>query len=1174
MDHELLHFPVCRNEEAAGIYFLRIKELVSSVKQRAMNNPRNDRYWVEALTEILGGPGAFAAAERFANRLPPGYIERNSLIDAAFDAVHVADLETSYQGLALQDLADRDSNARVRGSRHNPTFGEIYILAVPPQEVVGPGHFRLRRYGFSGVELSEMVPVFESFGFAVVEVLPTLFSPVDSSDKPVHLDDIRLRWADKAGACTSLDPKADGQRLVDALNDVNTGHSEVDLLNRLVLAAGLRWQQVDVFRAYRHYCRQISARYSREELDEALFAFPSVAAALMSYFETKFDPAVSSRDEMMANSRSQVAVELGLVSDFDHDQILRGYLELIDATVRTNYYLRDSSGCPLPTLVFKFAASELSGGILSHPLLESFVYSSALEAVHLRAGLVARGGIRWSERIEDFRIEILGLAQAQIKKNAIIVPNGAKGGFVVKGSIDPGPDEVLEAYKTFIRSLLDITDNLVDGRVVTPDGVVALDGEDRYLVVAADKGTARFSDIANAISIEKDFWLGDAFASGGTHGYNHKAMRITARGAWTAVRRHFEQLDIDVQKDTIKVVGVGDMSGDVFGNGMLQSQTIALVAAFDHRHIFIDPDPDPASSFIERERLAALERSSWCDYDPKVLSAGGGVWSRDSKEIPLHPRVRAVLGVMKESLSPPELISAILEASVDLIWFGGIGTYLKDRDESDAEIGDPANDLVRITAEKVRARVIAEGANLAVTQRARIRYARRGGRINTDFIDNAAGVAISDREVNLKVLLDLAITEKLLDQAGRNVALSDASDEVVNRVVRQVDASIGAITDAVSASVAELDAFEALVDALESSKLLDRTVESLPSAEEFARRRSNGAGLIRPELAILLSYAKLDLKSALSESLVNDPTLSELVYAYFPSSVTQRFGCLISRHALYRQLVATSLAGEMVEKMGIVWARETSAEFDCTLAEVAAAFWASFKVLDGAGLWLKIENLDPFLAAETKARFNKAIAGVVDELARIYLYRRELVPADLIARDTALITSLVDSGYLSKWEVTPNIDLNELLGDTALTPVIGDELLRLSKLPRLVEAGEVSRQCGRPTEEVLVGFGEIDRIAQVDLFRNLLDGFKWSGRWMSWQIRGIRDDVNLWRVKACLAALETDSSIGPKEAVQNWQGLHHRNLTQVEMLFDEAARHPDEGLHLASLALRSLRNTV
>lgn len=1141
-----------------------------------MNNFGTNLRWVVALAEIIAGPDALATAESFAGRLPFGYIERTSLLDAAFDVAQLAALEADILERSSRELDQEDVEGTVSVGLDEPIPVGVHRLVVGSQKADTLGSLRLRRYGFSSVELSELVPVLESFGFVVIEVLPTLFAPKVPSEPAVHLEDIGLRWVGKIQTEISFELQINVQRLVDALKAVDEGHCEVDLLNRLVLAADLRWQQVALLRAYRHYRCQISSLYTETELDDALFVFPLVATALANYFEAKFDPGLSLRADLMVAARSQVVVELDSVVNFDHDQILRGYLELIDATVRTNYYLQDSEDYLSPTLVLKFDGSKVPSEMLSHTLLEVFVYHPDMEGVHLRAGLIARGGIRWSDRIKDFRTEILGLAQAQIKKNAVIVPTGAKGGFVVRDIANPRPEDVEITYKTFIRSLLSVSDNLVDGQVVTPEGIVAFDGDDYYFVVAADRGTASFSDTANAISLERGFWLGDAFASGGSHGYDHKAMGITARGAWIAVCHHFKQLDMDPQNDVIRVVGVGDMSGDVFGNGMLQSRSIALVAAFDHRHIFIDPDPDLAISFAERERLAAFERSSWADYDPKAISLGGGVWSRDSKEIPLHPQARALLGVDAESLRPPEVISAILQSSVDLIWFGGIGTYIKDRDESDAEIGDPTNDVERITADKVRARVIAEGANLAVTQRARVRYSRRGGRINTDFIDNAAGVAISDREVNLKILLGLAIKENLLDLAGRNLILSEVANEVALEVLRQVGQSIEAITSALPVSVRELDAFEALIESLERSKRLDRRAESLPIAEEFAKRRGAGAGLIRPELAVLLAYAKSDLAAAIErEPLVVDPTLSNLIFSYFPDAISQRFNDLIPRHPLYRQLVATNLAGEVIDQMGIVWANETSAEFNCALVEVAAAFWASWKVVDGTGLWVLLRDLGSKLSADTQIRLNKAIVDVIDELARIYLGRPEMVvPAQVVARDQKVVASMVESSYLIGQRLSPDKNIKDLLIDVEVTSEVANRLLVMSKVPRFVEIGEVSRKLARSLEEVLFTFDYIDQEAGIDAILGLLGTVTWGGRWISWQIRGIRDDLVRWRSEVCLVVLMADSSVSPKEAVQVWQVLHIRTLEQVQEILDKAIKYPGEEMTLVSLALRLLRNMV
>ncbi|MHB1931148.1 MAG: NAD-glutamate dehydrogenase domain-containing protein, partial [Acidimicrobiales bacterium] len=612
--------------------------------------------WADRLARALGGDRA--AAEAFRSRVPAGYEHQVGPEQAAVDARHLAALQGPQR------------------------------FAVSTGD--GDG-FRLRRYGRGAVELSAFLPVLESFGLAVVEAVPMAIGP-GPDGVGAHIDDFGLRRLTPAAFA-----EADGQRLVEAIGAVIQGRADADSLNRLVLAAGFDWVQVRLLRAYRRYRRQAGTPYTDEQLDDPLVAFPSVTRALVALFEARFSPDAPGDD---GAARATVLAGLADVQHLEQDQVLRGYLALVDATLRTSYFLRSPDGSPLPGVTLKLDSSAVPDLPLPRPLVEAWVHGPDVEGIHLRFGPVARGGIRWSDRPDDFRTEVLGLAAAQVKKNAVIVPTGAKGGFVRRGRGAPTAAGVQAAYEAFISSLLGITDNYAAGRVVTPARVVARDGDDPYLVVAADKGTATFSDAANALAEARGFWLGDAFASGGSHGYDHKAMGITARGAWVAVRRHFHQLGIDVQTETITAAGIGDMSGDVFGNGMLQSRAIALVAAFDHRHVFLDPDPDPKASFAERQRLFALGRSSWADYDRSVISEGGGVWPRDAKSVPLSPQAQRVLGATASELSPPELISAILRAPVDLLWFGGIGTYIKAPDEPDAEVGDHADDLLRVTADQ------------------------------------------------------------------------------------------------------------------------------------------------------------------------------------------------------------------------------------------------------------------------------------------------------------------------------------------------------------------------------------------------------------------------------------------------------------------------------------------
>ena len=868
--------------------------------------------------------------------------------------------------------------------------------------------------------------------------------------------------------------------------------------------------------------------------------------------------------------------ELDLVPQLRQDEVLRGYLRLIDATVRTNYFQTDSAGRHSLVLALKFDSSLVPDLPAPRPRVETFVHGPSVEGVHLRAGLIARGGLRWSERPSDFRTEVLDLAFAQVKKNAIIVPTGAKGGFVrrrlspANGGAGPDPDEVRAAYEAFVRALLDVTDNLVAGEVVHPPQVVTWDGPDPYLVVAADKGTATFSDLANSLSEEYGFWLGDAFASGGSHGYDHKAMGITARGAWVAVRRHFHQLGIDVQADPIRVVGVGDMSGDVFGNGMLRSKSIRLVAAFDHRHVFLDPDPDPIVSFAERARLAALPRSSWADYRPELISKGGGVWPRHAKTVPLGPAAQRVLGVAAAALSPPALISAILAAPVDLLWFGGIGTFVKAPGEPDSSVGDHGNDAVRITADDVRARVIAEGGNLGITQRARIRYSRRGGRINTDFIDNAAGVATSDREVNLKVLLALAIERGRLASSERDAYLARSADEVAGEVLRQVDHSVAALSRAVPGSARELDAYAALMDVLEEAGRMDRAVEVLPSGEELGVRREAGAGLIRPELAVLLAYAKSDLVARVEASDESaDRALLGAVVPYFPGPIRDSFADLIPQHRLYPQLVATDLAGEIVDQLGIVWAHETAAELGRDVAEVAAAFWAARQVVGAGERWTELELLSPRLSADAEAALHATVSDAVARLARAYLTSPGPVAVgEIIRRDGPLTASLRPAPFSDATKTD-----EDALVDLGVERQVAHRFVSTAACAEVGEAGPVARLSGRPVNEAaiavdLIGKGVgLDRL--VDGVRAALAVVPAPGRLTAWQGRALIDDVRAWQRRAAADALKHPGP--PGEAISAWEAAHQRGLRRAALLPSGAGPATTDPLALAALVLRRLQ---
>ena len=801
------------------------------------------------------------------------------------------------------------------------------------------------------IPLSEMVPVLEAFGFKVIEEFP--FDTETGRRGWIH-DFLVESPGGEHFDLDFLKAHAEG-----ALRAVLVSEQENDQFNTLVVRCRLRVEEVSWLRAYYRYLRQTVLSYGLLTVVEALGRHPDLTRALVSLFRARFELDLDDREQAMERARQDVRRGLADVQAIDEDRILRLYRELIEATLRTTAFCTSSR-----TLAFKIDSAAVPGMPAPVPFREIWVYSPRVEGIHLRGGPIARGGLRWSDRRDDFRTEVLGLVKAQMVKNAVIVPTGAKGGFYPKQLPPPGDREAwiaegTEAYKIFIEALLSLTDNVVDGEVVPPDGVVSHDAADPYLVVAADKGTATFSDIANAISLERGFWLGDAFASGGANGYDHKAMGITARGAWISVQRHFLEMAVDVQKDVVSVIGVGDMSGDVFGNGMLLSNTLKLVAAFDHRHIFIDPDPDPAASWEERRRLFELPRSSWADYDEKLISDGGGVFSRTQKSIELSDPIRGLLGIEAKEVTPNELIRAVLMAEADLLWFGGIGTYVKATGESDAAVGDRANDDIRVDARQLRVKVIGEGANLAITQPGRIAFAQGGGRINTDFIDNSAGVDCSDNEVNIKIALQGPLRSGELPLEARNDLLEDMTEDVAALVLRDNLLQTQALSVAEAGGASVLPAFQRVVQQLEVEGRLDRRVEQLPGDDQLMQRAASGAGMERPELAVLLAYSKMSLYEALVESdIPDDPLLVEDLLLAFPDELRARFQGEIESHSLRREIIATKVANQMVNRGGIALPFELAEEHAMPLSCVGAAFVAARELFGMRDLWRTIDSAE------------------------------------------------------------------------------------------------------------------------------------------------------------------------------------------------------------------------
>jgi len=787
------------------------------------------------------------------------------------------------------------------------------------------------------------------------------------------------------------------------------GELESDPFNRLVISACLDWREVMVLRAFGRYLRQVGIAFSQAYMATTLAKSPGIAKLLVELFRVRFDPdwqdaeGGESRDARLTAIQRRVKASLQGVSNLDEDRILRRFFNLVRATVRTNFFQTGEDGEPKPYISFKFDGRKVRQLPPPRPRYEIWVYSPRLEAVHLRAGDVARGGIRWSDRRQDFRTEILGLVKAQIVKNAVIVPVGAKGGFIVKRSADgltreEWLEEGIECYRTMIRGMLDVTDNLVDGELVPPPEVVRHDDDDPYLVVAADKGTATFSDIANRVSEEYGFWLGDAFASGGSAGYDHKAMGITARGAWESVKRHFRELGRDVQSEDFTVVGVGDMAGDVFGNGMLLSEHIRLVGAFNHLHIFVDPDPDPAVSFAERKRLFETPRSSWTDYAPEKLSAGGAVFERGAKSLTVSPEVQERFGLAKDTVTPDELIRAMLRSAVDLLWFGGIGTFVKSSAESHGDAGDRVNDSVRVDGSELTARVVGEGANLALTQRARVEFAQSGGKINTDAIDNSAGVDTSDHEVNIKILFGEVLARGGMTREERDKVLAGMTDEVAELVLRDNYLQTQAISVAAAQGVSALDQQARLIRNLERSGRLQRQLESLPNDEALAERQTSGLGLTRPEIAVLLAYAKIALyQEILASDLPDDPTLSGDLALYFPKPLRERFRDAIEGHRLRREIIATHVTNSTVNRVGPTFITQMMEETGAPATDIARAYTIARDAFELRRVWEEIESLDNKVPAELQIEMIEEIARLVHR-STLWLLRHARQRLDVARR--------------------------------------------------------------------------------------------------------------------------------------------------------------------------------
>jgi len=1026
--------------------------------------------------------------------------------------------------------------------------------------------------------LSDVLPVLQHMGVDVLD------------ERPYEIDRIGapMAWVYDFGLATPSGevpfPGTLPERFTDAITAVWAGRAEDDALNSLVLLAGLTWRQVAVLRAYVQWLRQGGLPFGEGYVQETLAAHPGIVARLVALFETRFHPDRSAGRESRTTALVDSLVEaIGSVESLDADRVLTSLLAAVRATLRTTAYTAGvfTGGAPLAIKLDPHAVPDLPE---PRPAREVWVSSPRVMGVHLRFGAVARGGLRWSDRREDLRTEVLGLVKAQTVKNTVIVPTGAKGGFVV---LDPA-DDGRACYKLFIGALLSLTDNLVEGAVVPPERVVRHDGDDTYLVVAADKGTATFSDLANSVAIERGFWLGDAFASGGSVGYDHKAMGITARGAWESVTRHFRELGVDVQSQEVTVVGVGDMSGDVFGNGMLLSEHLQLVAAFDHRHVFVDPTPDAAVSFAERRRLFELPRSSWADYDRALISPGGGVWPRTAKSVPVSEPMRVALGLDDgvEALSPAELVRAVLLAPVDLLFNGGIGTYVKASSESALDVGDKANDAVRVDGEQLRVRVVGEGGNLGLTQRGRIEFALAGGRVNTDAIDNSAGVDTSDHEVNIKIALNRVVDEGRLDATGRARLLVEMADEVAADVLTDNYAQNATLATESSAARGLLDAHQRYLRALERTGRLDRAVEDLPDDRALTERRRDGQALSNPELCVLLAYAKIETGDAVLHSgLPDDPVLAELLSDYFPGPLRRRFPTALSSHPLRREIVATTLTNRAVNVAGVTGLFRLAEETGAPLAAVVRAHAVARAVFDVDRLWDAPRELDNRVPAAVQVRLRTEATRLAERATRWLLRVPELTaePAASLAAVTerfAPPVAAVRAG-LPEWllgaDAEAYAERSAELRSAGVPPELAAEVAAAGLLATALDLTVVAETTGAPI--ALAGQVSQCLAERLDLvpLRELVIGLPRDRRWESMARATLRDDLAAEQaaLTADVLGLRQSDAEAAAELVERWAGswdvTQQRAATQLAELAG-GDRHELAELLVAVRTLRGLRS--
>ena len=1128
---------------------------VPEVDRRAIETQLADaaRRWEDDLRQALNDEEGEARAaplyKRFGSAFPAAYEEAVSPRQAVAD-------------IRRLDLLDREIKGGLALNLYRPLEG--------PQGRLG---FKLYRSG-APIALSDSLPMLERMGVRVLSERG--YQVTTDAGRPLWVHDFSLQLS----GADDIDAEAIAPLFEESFARVFEGVVENDDFNRLVLRAGLSADEIVVLRAYAKVMRQTGFALSKTFIETTLATHPRIARMLVALFKLRFDPGHSDKGAA-ASQINAIEQALDKVSNLSEDKVLRQYLALIGATLRTNYWRTGigTSGAAGPRrtfLSFKFDSAQIPGLPEPRPLFEIFVYSTRFEGVHLRGGKVARGGLRWSDRPEDFRTEVLGLLKAQMVKNTVIVPVGSKGGFVLKKA-PPMTDreaylkEGVDCYRDYLRGLLDLTDNRVGVAIVPPPQVVRHDADDPYLVVAADKGTATFSDYANAVSAEYGFWLADAFASGGSAGYDHKEMGITARGAWESVKRHFRELGINTQTTEFTCVGVGDMSGDVFGNGMLLSRHTRLLAAFDHRHVFIDPAPDVAASFAERERLYALPRSSWADYNQKLISPGGGIWARSEKSIPISPQVQAALGIAATKLTPAELISAILKAPVDLLYNGGIGTYVKATAETHADVGDRANDVLRVNGAELRCKVIGEGGNLGMTQLGRIEAALNGVKLYTDAIDNSAGVDTSDHEVNIKVLLSLPIADGELTEKQRNTQLVSMTDDVAALVLRDNYFQGQSLSVSGRMGTRLLDQQQRFIRFLEKQGRLSRSIEFLPADDETAERRSKGIPLASPERAVLLAYSKMWLFDELLVSdLPEDPWVGTALARYFPSVLKEKFGTYIERHPLKREIVATHVLNSMVNRVGATFVHRLMETTGSTPSQIVRAYLLTREIFGLVPVWQAIESLDNVVSDELQSQMLIELGRRTVRATTWFLRSRRLAEpmVGTIERfapaAAALLQFIAAAPAGTPWRA-PIAQHEQTLAANGVPPPLALAVAASDTsfaVLDIVEVAESSQQTLAVVANTYFSIGELLGLARL---RAQVSALPSDGYWQGMAKSSLRDD---------LAALQRELTADALQAggQSAWEIAQRPAVERAQRMLTELADTKAADLAMLSVALRELRH--